>query len=273
MITNDRKKELVKECVYHTPLISLALIKEYPDTIDMFNQYLPFSTGFEVECNQKENFSLASFTSIPYIVDVNIDRSEQRFRIPVGVNGIICLHYISQQLKNNSTLNEASGIHYHVNITRYFDAITSSLLEEEEDYILNQLDNWNYQGNYNSREINLDGCCWIRFQRAFKTAEIRIGEMTFDYELLIKRIVDANRIIFDLVSQTNYNPTPEITDKFVTVDDLVEYNNAYHEINSDALNPFILLLAKLKENGEKTNFEIVTEDRIKNIIKNRTIKI
>jgi len=158
--------------------------------------FLPFSTGFEIECNKGEDFNDQNFKNIPNIIEVLCDTSEQRFRIPNGILGLQCLYNISIQLKKNSLLNPLSGIHYHIDFTDAYEYLTSDMIEFNKSWMLEELDEWNYVSFYNSRNINFNTCHnWVRFQGIFKTLEFRIGEMTFDYSLLFKRIVHANFIV------------------------------------------------------------------------------
>ncbi len=158
-------------------------------------EYLPFSTGFEIECNKKNTFDLTAFEKIENIMDVNIDNREQRFRIPNGYKGFLCLYDISKELINNSELNPLSGIHYHVDFTDTFDDIRADtrILDSIKEQILTELDTWGYDGSYNHRDISTS-FSYIRMNSDFKTFEFRIGEMTFDYSLLAKRIIHCNQL-------------------------------------------------------------------------------
>jgi len=158
-------------------------------------EYLPFSTGFEIECSKRDTFDLTAFEKIDNIMDINIDNSEQRFRIPNGYKGFICLYDISKELINNSELNPLSGVHYHIDFTDMFDDIRNNtrILDEIEEQILSELDTWGYDGKFNSRKIST-AHNYIRMNSQFKTFEFRIGEMTFDYALLAKRIIHCNQL-------------------------------------------------------------------------------
>lgn len=179
------------------------IIKTTPVVLDVDSEdvnkvgkyYLPYSTGFEIECEQGSSFDVENFLNIPYILDVNVDSSEQRFRIPNGIKGIQCLYNISQELIKNSLLNKGSGIHYHIDFTDCYESLNYDNIKLNSDWILKELDTWEYKGNYNTRKCEFNTAHnWVRFQNYFKTMEIRIGEMTFDFSLLFKRIVHANQI-------------------------------------------------------------------------------
>tara|TARA_R110000796_G_scaffold61674_7_gene142647 strand:+ start:5861 stop:6553 length:693 start_codon:yes stop_codon:yes gene_type:complete len=164
------------------------------NTKEVADYLLPFSIGIEFECVQQNSFNVEAFKSIPNIISVNVDKSEQRFRIPAGLEGLICLYDLSIALKNNSLLNPLSGLHYHVDCTSFFPSLNFDVLKKQ-DWILKELDTWNYSGTYNKRCINLGKFGWVGLRVYFKTLEFRIGEMTFEYELLFKRITHLCRIV------------------------------------------------------------------------------
>jgi hypothetical protein len=181
----------IKEILFTNPLF----LQDTPEVSEVSNFYLPYSTGFEVECDRGSNFNLDDFTSIPDIIDVNISSMEHRFRIPSGLNGFKCLFKISQALCVNSVFNSGSGIHYHVDFTECYDEITPQIINQVTPFVLEELDTWGYEGTYNARGISTGmSHNWVRMQSGFKTLEYRIGEMTFDYDLLIKRITHVNYI-------------------------------------------------------------------------------
>lgn len=179
---------------------------------ELANYYLPYKTGFEVECSQASDFNLDSFKNIPNLIECKIDSYEQRFQIPSGLKGLICLYDISIQLKLNSELNPLSGVHYHVDFTDNYDLITDEVITKYKEEILKELDTWDYKGKYNRRDVSRRRC-WVRVHGHCKTLEYRIGEMTFDYDLLVKRIIHCNSITRDLKEKLiwgetlNHNPS------------------------------------------------------------------
>lgn len=187
----------IEEAIYQFPL-SLKTLKN-DILINQINNFLPYSIGIEIECNQLKCFNISKFKSIANILDVNCDNNEQRFRIPSGIKGMICLFEICKNLQLYSELNLGSGIHYHVDMTKTYDLLDTNIIDNNSEWILNELDNWNYKGTYNKRvcEFNTNSN-WVRFQSCFKTAEFRIGEMSFDYKVLIKRIIHISEIISKL---------------------------------------------------------------------------
>lgn len=179
-------------------------------------------------------------------MDVNNSYYEQRYRIPSGIKGIKCLYDIAFKLQINS-IKTKSGIHYHVDCTDLSQIKENKYYEEDRnkslyhmDYlgkyselILSELDIWRYSGTYNKRAFTNGGFSWIRLNTQFKTVEFRIGEMTFDYKVLLKRIVHINAIMRHVKNEL-----------------IGDYMRENHPI------------LKYKE-----------EDSIENILKNRTKKI
>ena len=132
------------------------------------------------------------FKAIPDIMDVSNDSCEQRYRIPNGIRGIICLYYICFQLKSNSLLNPLSSIHYHVDCTDCWGSIESLIQNNTnyQDYILSELDTWLEGDKADNRQIG----DWFKLN-GLKTIEFRLGEMTFDYDRILKRVIHCNRIV------------------------------------------------------------------------------
>lgn len=188
------------------------LIKSSPLSLDETEDvnilswyYLPYSTGFEVETSLKGGHNKEDFTLINNILEADVnDYGEQRFRIPNGIKGLKCLYEISIALKRNALFNTGSGIHYHIDFSDYYDLLTTEHIEKYSEWILNELDTWNYQGTYNPRKcVFSPSRNWVRFKESTQTMEFRIGEMTFDYELLFKRISHCNDIVRKVKEEFN----------------------------------------------------------------------
>lgn len=192
------EENIIKRAIDNQPLKLLTLARDL-ESISYIDSYLPFSIGIEFESPQNENFDIGRFTSIPNIMAVDCDSAEQRLRIPSGILGMICLWHITEALAINCDLNPLSGIHYHVDMTENYHLLNDRNVLDNKDWMLKELDKWKYPGAYNRRDIKFN--CnhnWMRFQYEFKTAEIRIGEMSFDYSILIKRIIHLCSIIKQL---------------------------------------------------------------------------
>lgn len=183
------EQSMIEEALNTNPL-SLLLIKD-KKVINQLNNLIPYSSAFEIECMKSEEYNEDSFLSIPDIMDVNNDGSEQRYRIPNGIKGIICLYNISYQLKLNSLLNPLSSIHYHVDCTDCHKEIYLLAYKDENiNYVLSELDTWLEGETATSRNIG----SWFRYN-SIQTMEFRLGEMTFDYRLMLKRLIHCNAIV------------------------------------------------------------------------------
>ncbi len=180
---------MIEEMLFTNPL-SLLAIKD-KQVMDNINNLVPYSTGFEIECDRSSTYLEKNFTSIPDIVNVSNGWGEYRFRIPNGIRGIICLHNICFQLKTNLLLNPLSSIHYHIDCTDCFTDICKLIKNTPSyiKYILSELDTWLGDDTANGREIGR----WFKLND-LQTIEYRLGEMTFDYKIILKRIIHCNTI-------------------------------------------------------------------------------
>lgn len=184
-------KDVLDGLVNSNPLALLLLSNK--EDIDYVNSLLPYSIGFEIECGDINIHSYPDeFRKIPFIMEVICDSYEKRFRIPPGINGIVCLYFISLNAKIYLTLNKDSGIHYHCDFSDVYDELQYRDMNkhhELHDEILRQLDSWEYKGNYNLRQYG----GWFR-RNALGTIEYRVGEMSFEYTLWIKRILHVTQL-------------------------------------------------------------------------------
>src|SRR5687768_16362332 len=128
-------KAMIEDMAFNSPL-SLLAIKD-KQVIQYLNELIPYSRAFEIECDKSPVYSNEAFRNIPDIMDVNNSDFEQRYRIPNGLRGIICIYNISTQLKINSLLNPHSSIHYHTDCTDCYYNISSLIQKPENvEYIL-----------------------------------------------------------------------------------------------------------------------------------------
>jgi hypothetical protein len=243
--------------VYNNPLALLTL-KDQRD-IDIVDSYLPYSTGFEIECSKANTFKDKYFNLIPDIMSIDCDGGEQRYRIPNGINGLLCLYNICNQLKLHSMLNMGSGIHYHIDCRGTFSKLVEHIGENPtyKESILKKLDTWNYMGTYNPRDIS-DGRKWVRMNSRYCTFEFRIGEMSFDYQVLVKRIIHANDIIRDLKR--------EVTGKSHTTFTKFNRDKILKYIKGTSINKQLL-------NTLRQNKDISTTVDPKKIMNDRVIKL
>lgn len=178
-----------------------------------------YDVGIEIECSAIKDYHSNELRSlcgkIPF-KEFDFSSLEQRFRLPAGFKGFLCLGLLSEFMAENFYLNPDSGIHYHIDFTDVYDnCISDVTVKDVEKYILQELESWNYIGAFNRKEVKIGTICatWVRFQNGFKTMEVRIGEMTFDYNLLLQRILHlqeiAKKVKEDLI---NYNPFDETSE-------------------------------------------------------------
>ena len=201
----------VRGCVFHNPLL-LASVDTKLQKIA--GSYLPFSTGIEIEAtalNVKSFFHerVSHHNSIeksimmnaPKALRFNIqDEEEFDFRIPAGFDGLIALKNICDQLPMHFALNPGSGLHYHIDFTEHWDLIQYDDKAFAHWHIatglfLSELDQWGYSGRFNGRRVDSDKCYWVRMCKPYRTIEFRIGEMTFDYEVMMKRITHCQSMV------------------------------------------------------------------------------
>lgn len=174
--TDNFKK--IKDSIYNYPL-PLLEIKD-KKLLEIIDNYLPYSVGMEFECHQKANFSVNCFENIPDIMHVDVDAREQRYRIPNGLKGMICLYNICTQLKINSELDLNSSNHYHFDFTDLYDFIPLEAFNLKD--VIEELKTW-----LTAKDLTrMQG--WVRFN-SLKTLEIRIGEPSFDYNVIINRLL------------------------------------------------------------------------------------
>lgn len=234
------KLMVLEECVYNTPLALLELKDK--DSIDYVNNLLPYSVGIEIECHRGPDYNIKFFEDIPNIMDVVVDGGEQRYRIPKGIDGMVCLYRLCILLKEYSLMTD-SGHHYHIDLEE-INGINNTFLEKHSSWILKELEKWKYSGTYNKKRIG----GWIR-RSHFPTLEFRIGNMTFEYDVIIKRLIHASDIVRRLK---------------------LDYIKSYEEHwKKHAEEKIKALRNKLKEEQEK-NTDL---EEIKNKIGTRVIKI
>lgn len=113
-------------------------------------------------------------------------------------------------MKEYALLNKGSGIHYHTDLTEIYDEklVNRDLLNNVKPFLLEQLDTWDYKGTYNRRDVQFQRC-WVRFDTYKKTMEIRIGEMTFEYEKILKRILHC-QYLAKYVMNAAYNKSHKV---------------------------------------------------------------
>lgn len=212
--------KVMREAVRQSPSLLLSMPQSLQEEAA---KMLPYSTGIEVEATFSEETTnkwnrgesslggkiinleaveQEALRNIPYLMTCDFDQNEQRFRIPAGIKGLICLEHISNWMKEHMELNMASGIHYHIDFSEmdFFNIADSSErftkvegIAANSQWMLKPLKSWNYTGSFNSWTVSYMKTA-VKFHTDYKTVEFRIGEMTFDYSLMIKRILNLQNI-------------------------------------------------------------------------------
>lgn len=270
-------EELLEDSVRNAPLALLALRDK--EQIKIVNSFLPYSTGFEIECSSKyfeySNTANAFFNEIPDIMAVLGSSGEQRYRIPKGIKGIVCLYNICELLPEHLELNPLSGIHYHVDMTECYNEAYSHInsLNRNDNWILDELDAWEYKGIYNARSIG----GWIRLN-GLQTAEFRCGEMSFDYSYIIDKIIHANDIIRRVKQEIGieFKPDDKVPDFSNTIEYLLKTQKSADIRGFDEkLEKLRKELKEIEEEEEKLKQEALVDstsmDEMKAIINKRII--
>lgn len=199
--------KVLRDCVYHNPL-ALSVIED-KKLLEIADNMLPYSVGMEFEIEYKENetriYNICQSLGLEH---VSISSFESRFRIPSGIKGMIALYKLCDWLKSTQEMNLKSGIHYHVDFTdmgKPFEYFTYYYKHPDYEWVLQALESWNYTGGYNSKAISCDGKCkfWVCRRPELNTFEFRIGNMSFDYEYLITRVLSLQNICKKIKSQMN----------------------------------------------------------------------
>lgn len=196
-----RGYKVIRDCIKSDPLSLLNItdknLLEYAEKIMPMSVGIEFEAKLSIENSYKEAVRIQKLCKeiIPELMEVDVDPDEQRFRLPSGIKGIVALYKLSGFMKRECQLNPASGIHYHIDCTdcKIMWLKPQSTCVENSQWMLKAIKSWNYTGNYNRLAVSTNKTA-IRLHEQYKTIEFRIGEMTFDYELLIKRIIHCQNI-------------------------------------------------------------------------------
>lgn len=255
--------------------LALLVIKD-PTSLYFINSLMPFSTGIEIECIMPPHFSSKAFEYIPKIMSTNLDSGEQRFRFSRGLNGLIALYLVCNQLKENSVLNPSSGIHYHVDMTDTgTEFVSNKFIEDKLGWVLGELDRWEYKGKYNPRAIRITKGGWLGFRYDKKTAEFRCGEQSFDYTYIVDKVIHANDIIrrIKILYKEDYM-VPYFEEPIITIKEIKDYFCTFAGSNKKAHLQAIYIKQKEleKREAELRGNTLRTVD-VNSIIKSRTTKL
>lgn len=176
------------------------MIKEnFNPLIELINQdinyldLLPYHTGLEIECKTTTQDIELYFNRLPCLINDHTT-GELRVKFNTGINGLCQLYCFCMTLVKYSKFNEGSGIHYNIDTS-----VNSLIVNDKTDsnIILEELDTWNYKGTYNRRLVGFTKSIWCRVHD--NRLEIRIGEMSFDFNFILNRIQSCNKIVDGLL--------------------------------------------------------------------------
>ena len=233
----DSNIKMIEEAIYKFPLSLNALDNTNLEMI--VNDYLPYSMGMEFECYANE-FNEDKFKKIPDIMDVDGCSSEIRFRIPNGIKGLVCLWHILIEVKKQVKIDLGSSNHYHTDFTDVWSKMSQDFKNAEIKWVLEELKTWGTAVNYDM--IN----SWYRWN-TLSTLEIRIGEPSFDYDVIVKRLIQC----CDISKRVKFN--------LLSIEEQQQVRSLTKELE---LLKATIIVPKLDSN-----------DEVKNIINNRVIKI
>lgn len=222
----DKYLKVLEEAIYSNPTPLLQIKND--NIITYINDFMPYSHGLEFECVMKKDYNKKAFLEIPDIMAIDVDKYEQRYRIPSGLKGMVCLYRISNLLKENSIVDLESSVHIHTDLTDVENYEQEICTTENREYIINQLIEWKTALNLSNKHG------WIRFPNPLGTLEIRIGEPTFDYHILIKRVLQCSEITRHIkrtisIEERLEKLNKQLKELHVTSNDLEVFNN-YQEI-------------------------------------------
>jgi len=199
-----RGYRMVRDSVRHCPL-PLIGIKGH----NYVNSLLPYSTGIEISIytdflrdvykNDNIIFIKPKIIQDFNLLDFDFISTELQFRIKPGVEGMVSLYNMCEFLKKYAAINpsDKAGNHYHIDCSemKSFRYFRESTLSMNTDWILESLLSWNYKGSYNPYNVTQEKRGVVSFRSDYRTIEFRLGETTFDYSLMIKRIIHAQNIV------------------------------------------------------------------------------
>lgn len=181
--------------------------------IRYINSIFTRDIGIEIEAILKSNYSIDDFheawNNANLACSEDSDDDEIRIRLNFYNNSIsrclIDLYLGLEIIKKYYKLNMRSGIHYHVDCPTIFlnsdIRYDANIVSNQHEWVFKALSSWNYNEvkGGNARQISV--CKWsqVRIHTHHKTLEYRIGEMTFDYSLILKRIVHVTNITNKIV--------------------------------------------------------------------------
>jgi hypothetical protein len=218
------KTQYVRECLLEHPLLIPKLLKnpafDSKITKGIMYDMIPFRSSVEIECIKSLSRTLSPFEKnntylkrrydiIDYSDDRNASKSMSEHRISIiNYSQASGLYKVLFDMKKHCQLNEASGIHIHIDahkIAKEKFLLTDRNLEKTRKFLeskLNYIDSifGGYKGRYNDKGIGFESkSYWINIRyKNLGTIEFRTAPMTFEYSTIIKWIVECNKIVKEL---------------------------------------------------------------------------
>lgn len=207
-----------KDYVFTNPLLLDTITDK--KVLDIVDNMMPREVGIEIECDinysypeiYDANSHARMFRRIPGLLAIDNDGGEQRYRISSGIEGMKALYEICKLLKLYSKINNGSGIHYHIDFRDRYRLLSDQLDKLGDhgcrlyslQWMIDRVKHWRYKGSYNPMYVST-AKKGIRLHSGNSTIEFRTGEMTFDYEVMIKRIISAQSVVKTLVFKVDSN--------------------------------------------------------------------
>lgn len=194
--------QMMREGVNSLPLLLDTLPEKQQLIVD---RQFPYSFGIEWEINTSNipmlypesmlHLSLPlKFSRYTNIYRIDQNETEFRQRFWPGKHGLLQLYWVCEFLKKTSHPNPLSGLHYHIDCTDVDDFLRFTTFCETQDWVLDALISWGYTGTYNKWTISMYKNA-VRMHHGYDTIEFRIGEMSFDYSLIVKRVKHCQAIV------------------------------------------------------------------------------
>lgn len=194
---------------------------------------IPFRFSVEFECfgryletkDKKSILSVDADKTSRYLD--SIKSSEEYFNeIRISCLAYHQLEAFYQRLEHMKMYNkggEGTGIHIHIDISSFGDfnsmdrQVIKALNVFNSDEVLDKvyaIFGSKYNGTYNKRGAQYQSKgWWINCFRSFNTIEFRIGDLTFEYEELIKIVIELEKLVKTIMLQSGFKLTRKVYNK------------------------------------------------------------
>ena len=219
MKTNElNKTQKVKNALLLEPYLIKHYLKrkDYDKKITkgILRKMLPLRSSIEIECisSLKINCSISNYSLLKKgVIDLDDDNNtcineycEHRISI-CDYKQALGLYNILKEMKKYCKLNPISGTHIHIDYSSILCSLSITdtdsfyhILRDEFDKELDtvyQIFGSKYNGVFNRKitRINYKGS-WISIRTNLRSIEYRIGDCTFEYNEIIKQMIDLNKL-------------------------------------------------------------------------------